>query len=60
MLKLSDADTPHQKALIIEKAVLDAVFMLQIVTPYKSSDKVGAFELERVLKYLLLEMCKQF
>ena len=57
-MKLSDAETPHAKAQIIEQAVLDAIYMLKIVTPYKADDKVGANEYVRVTRYLLLEMCK--
>jgi hypothetical protein len=57
-MKLSDAETPHAKAAIIEKAVLDTHYMLKIVTPFKDSSKIGADEYARILKFLLVEMCK--
>jgi len=53
-MKLPEAETPHQKAVIIEKAVLDTVHMLMIVKPYRSTHKVGAQELDRVSRYLML------
>lgn len=60
LIKLNEAETPHAKALLIEQAVTDAMLVLQIVTPYKTSDKYGEGDRQRVMRVLMLETCKMY
>jgi hypothetical protein len=58
LLRMTDEPTPHLKAIYIEDAVTQAINAMKIATPYKSSDSIGEPERQRVMKHLILEVCK--
>jgi hypothetical protein len=58
LLKVSDEATPHMKAIYIDDAVTQAMNAMKISTPYKKSDAFGEPERQRVMRHLILEMCK--
>ncbi len=58
LLRVADEATPHIKAIYIEDAVTQAINAMKISTPYKSSDSIGEPERQRVMKHLILEVCK--
>ena len=57
---LNEEYTPHRKAMVIEQAVKMAIMALQMALPYRRSDAIGEPERQRVMRYLILELCKYF
>ena len=57
-MKLTDADTPHAKAQIIEQAVNSAMNSMKIAAPYKSSSTYGEDLRQHLMRFLILQMFK--
>lgn len=60
LLRVPDEETPHIKAIYIDDSVTQAINAMKIATPYKKSDSWGEPERLRVMKHLILELCKVY
>lgn len=57
---MADETSPHVKAILIEESVTQAISAMKIATPYKKSDAYGEPERKRVMRHLILEICKVY
>lgn len=57
---LKNEYTPHRKAIVIERAVKMAITAMQVALPYRKTDAIGEPERQRVMRFLLLELCKYY